>query len=180
VPLCADANCGFMPAAARRYLDATRDADLMFLEQPLVPTDLVGLKALTRTSPVPIGADEGIHSISDIEAHARCAAAGVSLKLIKLGGLTAAIAAATLCERLGLQVNVAAKVAESSLASAAALHLACAISATEWGVSLTHFYLADDIVKKPITLHDGTVALPNGPGLGVEVDEAAVARFRLS
>jgi len=178
--ICADANCGFVPAAARRYLDATRDADLMFLEQPLVPTDLAGLKALTRTSPVPIGADEGIHSISDIEAHARCAAAGVSLKLIKLGGLTAAISAATLCERLGLQVNVAAKVAESSLASAAALHLACAISAAEWGVSLTHFYLADDIVKKPITLHDGSVALPNGPGLGVEVDEAAVARFRLS
>jgi muconate cycloisomerase len=180
VPLCADANCGFTPEAARRYLDSIRDANLLFLEQPLGPADLDGFAALARTSPVPLGVDESIHSLADIEAHARCGAGGVSLKLIKLGGIGPALAAADLCRRLGLKVNVAVKIAESSIGSSAAVHLACAIPASDWGVSLTHFYLADDLVKHPLPLGDGTVALPTGPGLGVEVDEAAVKRFRVS
>ena len=49
----------------------------------------------------------------------------------------------------------------------------------DWGVSLTHFYLAEDLVRTPLALRDGHVALPDGPGLGVEVDEAAVERFRV-
>jgi L-alanine-DL-glutamate epimerase-like enolase superfamily enzyme len=46
-------------------------------------------------------------------------------------------------------------------------------------VSLTHFYLAEDLVKHPLPLGDGMVALPTGPGLGVEVDEEAVERFKV-
>ncbi len=179
VPLCADANCGLTLAAARRYAEKTREADLLFLEQPLGHADLKGLTALARTAPVPIGADEGIHSVGDIEAHARCGAGGVSLKLIKLGGMAAALDAARLCARLGLSVNVAAKIAESSIGSAAAVHLACAVPAIDWGVSLTHFYLAEDLVEHPVRLGAGAVALPTGPGLGVTVDEDAVARFRV-
>ncbi len=49
----------------------------------------------------------------------------------------------------------------------------------DWGVSLSHLYLAEDIVKRPLALAGGLVALPDGPGLGVEVDEAAVERFRV-
>jgi len=179
-PLCADANCGLTLAAARRYAERTRDADLLFIEQPLGHADLKGLAALARTAPVPIGADEGIHGLSDIEAHAQCGAGGVSLKLIKLGGIGTAVEAATLCERLGLAVNIAAKMAESSIGSAAAVHLACAVPATDWGVSLTHFYLAEDLVTRPLGLRDSAVPLPLGPGLGVEVDEDAVGRFRVA
>jgi muconate cycloisomerase len=180
VPLCADANCGFTLEAAQSYVEATREAGLLFLEQPLSSTDLAGLGTLARASPVAIGADEGIHSLADIEAHARCGARGLSLKLIKLGGFDAAMQAATLCERLGLEVNVAAKIAESSIGSAAAVHLACALPSTRWGVSLTHFYLAEDIVKQPLPLSNGLVSPPSGPGLGIDVDEAAVARFRVT
>jgi muconate cycloisomerase len=177
VPLCADANCGFSIDTARRYLAGTRAADLLFLEQPLEAADLDGFAALARNAPVPLGVDEGIHSLADIDAHARAGAGGVSLKLIKLGGIGPALEAAQLCRRLGLKVNVASKIAESSIASSALVHLACAIPASDWGVSLTHFYLAEDLVKRPLPLGDGIVALPTGPGLGVEVDEAAVARF---
>jgi muconate cycloisomerase len=177
VPLCADANCGFTFGTAQRYLEGSRSADLLFLEQPLAPADLDGFAALGRNAPVPLGVDEGIHSLADIDAHARSGAGGVSLKLIKLGGIGPAIEAAYLCQRLGLKVNVASKIAESSIASAALLHLACAIPQSDWGVSLTHFYLAEDLVKRPLPLGDGMVARPGGPGLGVEVDEAAVARF---
>ena len=176
-PLCADANCGLTLAAARSYVEKTRKAALMFVEQPLAHDDLKGLKALAKATKVPIGIDEGIHGLADIETHARAGAGGISLKLIKLGGISAALEAATLCKRLDLSVNIAAKIAESSISSAAALHLACAVPKADWGVSLTHFYLAEDIVTRPLPLADGLVALPDGPGLGVEVDEAAVARF---
>jgi muconate cycloisomerase len=152
-PLCADANCGLTLADARRYAEQTRKAKLMFV-------------------------DEGIHSFADIIASAKAGAGGVSLKLIKLGGITAAVEAGKLCHKLGLSVNIAAKIAESSISSAAALHLACAVPKADWGVSLTHFYLAEDIVRRPLSLKDGMVALPSGPGLGIEVDEAAVERFR--
>jgi muconate cycloisomerase len=179
VPLCADANCGLTLAAARAYAAGTRKARLLFIEQPLAHDDIEGLKKLSASTRVPIGIDEGIHSLADIATHARAGAAGVSLKLIKLGGITAALEAARRCQRLGLSVNVAAKIAESSISSAAALHLACAVPKADWGVSLTHFYLADDVVRRPLPLSDGAVALPAGPGLGVEVDETAVERFRV-
>src|SRR5450755_1053431 len=175
MPVCADANCGFSHDAARRYLAATTDAGLLFLEQPFDATDMKGLAALARSAPIAIGADEGIHSLHDIEAHAEAGAGGVSLKLIKLGGFGAALAAGALCQRLGLAVNIAAKMSESSLASAATVHLACAVENIDWGVSLTHFYLAADIVRRPLAMANGLVSLPVGPGLGVEVDEAAVA-----
>src|SRR5262249_49685678 len=152
--------CGFAPADARRFVDGTKDARLMFLEQPFGPHDLNSLATLARFSPIPLGADEGIHSLADVSAHAEAGAAGVSLKLIKLGGMTAAVEAARLCARLGLAINVAAKIAESSIASAAAINLACAAPSVDWGVSLTHFYLAQDIVKMPLKIADGLVALP--------------------
>jgi L-alanine-DL-glutamate epimerase-like enolase superfamily enzyme len=177
--LCADANCGLTLAAARSYVEKTRKARLMFVEQPLAYDDIEGLKELARGTRVPIGIDEGIHSLADIVTSAKAGAGGVSLKLIKLGGIVAAVEAGKLCQRLGLSVNIAAKIAESSISSAAALHLACAVPKADWGVSLTHFYLAEDLVRRPLPLKAGMVALPEGPGLGVEVDEAAVERFRV-
>ena len=178
--LCADANCGLTLAAARRYAERTRDADLMFIEQPLPADDVAGLKALARATKTPIGMDESIQSLADIDAVKRAGAKGVSLKLIKLGGFRDAITAGRLCRKLGLKINVAAKIAETSVGTAAAVHLGCAVPNVAWGVSLTNLYLAEDIVRRPIALRDGFVALPDGPGLGVEVDEAAVERFRVS
>ena len=178
-PLCADANCGLTAANAKTYIEKTRDAKLMFVEQPLAYDDIEGLRKLARAVRTPIGIDEGIHSLADVETNAKAGAGGISLKLIKLGGITASLEAGRLCQRLGLSINIAAKIAESSLGSAAAVHLACAVPKADWGVSLTHFYLAEDIVKRPLRLADGFVALPAAPGLGVEVDEAAVARLRV-
>jgi len=178
--LCADANCGLTLAAARRYAERTRDAKLAFIEQPLPVGDVAGLKVLARAIKTPIGMDESIHSLSDIDAVRRAGAKGVSLKLIKLGGFREAFAAGKLCRKLGLKINVAAKIAESSIGTAAAVHLACAVPNVDWGVSLTNMYFAADIVTAPIALKDGVVALPTGHGLGVEVDESAVARFRVN
>ena len=179
IPMCADANCGLTLASARRYAGATLAAKLRFVEQPLPYDDLKGLKSLTRGLRVPIGIDEGIHAIADVETHARAGAGGVSLKFIKLGGITPAIEAANLCRRLGLKVNIAGKMAESSIAAAATVALACAAPNIDWGVSLTHFYLAEDIVKAPLPIVDGAVSVPTEPGLGIAVDERAVERYRV-
>jgi muconate cycloisomerase len=177
--LCADANCGLTIAAAKRYVERTREAELAFIEQPLSAGDLTGLKALARATKTPIGMDESIHSLADIEAVRRAGAKGVSLKLIKLNGFREAYAAGTLCQKLDLKINVAAKIAESSIGTAAAVHLACAVPNVEWGVSLTNMYLAEDIVRRPIAIAEGKVSLPAGYGLGVDVHEAAVERFGL-
>ena len=79
----------------------------------------------------------------------------------------------------GLSINLAAKVAESSLGSSATLQLAALVPAADWGVSLTHVYLAEDIARPRLVIESGKVSVPTSPGLGVEVDEAAVSKFRL-
>jgi muconate cycloisomerase len=133
---------------------------------------------LARASSVPIGADEGIHSAGDLEAHA--AAAGASLKFIKLGGIAALLKAAAVCELRGLAVNVAGKLAESSIGSSAIVQVACVLPEADWGISPTYAYLAEDLVRNPLRLEpDGTIRMPVGGGLGVEVDEGAVERRRV-
>jgi len=45
-------------------------------------------------------------------------------------------------------------------------------------LSITNQYLADDLVRTPLAIIDGHADVPNGPGLGVEVDEARVRRYQ--
>jgi muconate cycloisomerase len=180
VKLCADANGGLSPASASRLIRDTAHAKLLYLEQPLPAECLSELAGLNQLHVVPIGIDEGIHSQADIETHAeRGAAAGISLKLIKLGGMIATLECAARAMELGLAINVAAKVAESSLASAAASHVAAAIKNFEWGLSLTQIYLEHDPVLDPLQFKDGTVSVPQAPGLGVTVDEDALRTYQV-
>ena len=139
--------------------------------------DLEGMKLINQASNAPVGADEGLHSIRDIVQHKdHDAAAGGSLKLIKLGGVIKTLKAAELSEQLGMKVNLAGKICETSIASAAVSHLAAAIPQIDWGLSVTNQYAATDVVKIPIKILGGKLEVPNGFGLGVEIDEDAVRR----
>jgi muconate cycloisomerase len=179
IKLCADANGGLTFAAATRLIKETESAKLLYLEQPLPAKSLSELTKLNQLGGVPIGIDEGIHSRHDIEIHAeRSAASGISLKLIKLGGLLATLECAARAIDLGLSINVAAKVAESSLASAAAAHLAASLKSFDWGLSLTHIYLEHDPVHMPLDIKDGVVTPPPGNGLGIDVDETALLDYK--
>jgi muconate cycloisomerase len=82
-----------------------------------------------------------------------------------------------LCEKLGMKVNLASKMAETGVCTAALLHLAAALPAVDWGVGLSSQYLVDDILKAPLAFAAGHVTVPSGPGLGIEVDEARVRRY---
>ena len=171
----ADANQGFSVDAALRYVAGLGDCGLDFFEQPVHAHDLDGMARVATASPAAIGADEGIHSLHDIERHhARKAAAGVSLKAIKLGGLRALHEACRLCDRLGMKVNLSCKTGESSIASAAALHLAAIVPALAWGLTVTNAGLAEDVTAAPLRIESGHVVVPDRPGLGIDVDETRV------
>lgn len=174
----ADANQGFAVDEALRYLAALGRCQLDFFEQPVAAHDLEGMARLAAAGAVPVGADEGIHSLDDIRRHhARQAAAGVSLKAIKLGGLRPMREACRLCESLGLKVNISCKTGESSLASAAALHVAATVGELAWGLTVTSPALAEDVACRALAVTDGHVAVPDRPGTGIEIDEARVRRL---
>ena len=179
IRLCADANGGLETQAAIAFLDGAAAARIEFLEQPVAAGNLGGMARIARGS-IPIGADEGIHELADIAAHAAAGVLGVSLKLIKLGGPAAMLQAMMLCEQSDLRINVAAKVGETGLGAAITTHMACLAPNADWGVSLTNVYLGDDILDRPFLPTAGQVSLPPGPGSGVQVDEAAVARLRVA
>jgi L-alanine-DL-glutamate epimerase-like enolase superfamily enzyme len=176
----ADANQGYALEQAVAYVRAVAGAGLGFFEQPVRADNLAAMATVAAATEIAIGADEGIHSRDDIERHhERKAARGVSLKIIKLGGLRAVVEAGGLCERLGMAVNLACKTGESSIACAAALHAAAVIPNVAWGVTLTHGGIAEDVAAQPVRIDEGHADIPERPGLGIEVDEDRVRRYRI-
>lgn len=173
----ADANQGFSVEGALTFVRGVGDCGLDFFEQPVGANDLDGMSRIAAASALPIGADEGIHSLDDIvRHHERKAARGVSLKAIKLGGLSALFAASKRCAELGMNVNISCKTGETSLASAAAVHLAAVAPAIAWGLTVTNSGLAEDITATPLAIESGHVEVLERPGLGIEVDEDRLRR----
>ena len=62
--------------------------------------------------------------------------------------------------------------AETSIATSALLHIASVLPELSWGVSLTSLYLRDEYTNNPPIFKGGVAVVPNGHGLGVDVDEA--------
>lgn len=177
----ADANQGFSTEEALAYVRAAKGSGLDFLEQPVQAEDLAGMAAVAAATDILVGADEGFHALADITRHHEAKAArGGSLKAIKLGGIGGLVAAATLCDRLGMSVNISCKTGESSIACAAALHAATVVPALAWGLTLTHTGLREDVTAHPVPTAHGHVTTLDRPGLGVEVDEDRVRRHRIA
>jgi len=175
----ADANQGWTADEGVRYVRAVGECGLDFFEQPVPAHDLAGMARVAAASRIMIGADEGIHSRDDIERHhERKAARGVSLKAIKLGGVQAIFEAARLCDRLGMNLNISCKTGETSVASAAAMHVAAAVPSLAWGLTITSPGLAEDIVADSLRVEGGHLTVLDRPGLGVEVDERQVRRWQ--
>lgn len=176
--ICADANQGWSPDQAITYVRAVEDTALAFFEQPVAGHDIEGMAKVARASRVPVGCDEGLHSLDDLKRHHEArAAGGFSLKTIKLGGMRPVMDAGLLCEKLGMKVNLASKMAETGINTAGLLHLAAALPSVDWGVGLSSQYLVEDILKIPLSFAGGHISVPQGPGLGIEVDEAKVRRY---
>jgi muconate cycloisomerase len=177
--VCADANQGWSRDQALRYVRSIEHVDLAFIEQPVAANDVEGMAQVAAASRVPVAFDEGVRDLDDIRRHhAARAAAGGSLKTIKLGGLGQVMAAARLCHSLGMKVNLSCKIAESGIAAAALLHVAASVRAADWGISPTSHYLEDDLLAAPLRIVNGRADVPRGPGLGIEVREKEIERYR--
>ncbi|HTE61247.1 MAG TPA: mandelate racemase/muconate lactonizing enzyme family protein [Solirubrobacteraceae bacterium] len=150
-----------------------------WLEEPLLPDAIEAYGALAARGPaVPIAAGESSGRLRDAEDFV--ANGGVRVLQIdagRIGGITPAHAARGLAERAGISyVNHTFK---SHLSLAAALHAFATVDRFELlEFAVGGSALAEELVSDPLTrAGDGTVSLPDRPGLGVTVDEQVVRRF---
>ena len=177
-----DANAGYDAETAIRLLRLAEPFDLQLFEQPVPADDLAGMARVRREAGgVPIMADESILDHASLVAVIRAQAADiVKLKVMKQGGfhrtaamLATAQAAGIRCvigHGFGLGVNTMAEIMLAATSANVLDGLEC----------VGPLKTADDIVTEKIDLGCGMLALPAGPGLGVALDEAKLARYRLA
>jgi len=166
-----DANGAMSLDDAVQFCTSKQASKLSFAEQ-LIHADcaLADFVALKERSPIPIGLDESIHGADEIEAFMSAKALdGASLKLIKTGGVLAAWKCAQILRRNNLKLNLACKVAETSLAGAATAAIGFAIGDVPWGFSMSNQYLRFDICDRPLSAKHGhlDIAQLNTTGVGV-------------
>lgn len=167
VHLTIDANQSYGPKDAVAAITGMLPHGIDLVEQPVKVGDLDGLTHVTRAVPVTVEADEAAGSLAevhDLVKHRRVDA--VSLKIPKLGGLRNTVAAAQLCEAAGIRYRMGAAVG-SQLLSGFAVHLACALPGCDYACELGEYerLLDDDFTG--LTIRDGILSLPEGPGAGV-------------
>ena len=178
VSLRVDANQGWDRATAFKAIQAMTPCDLGFVEQPLPRWDLEGMSELGRRVAVPLMADESCFSPHDALAIVRLGGVGIlGLKLTKSGGILGTMAIARIAEAAGLGCYVGCMI-ETSLGTAAYLHVALAATPVTWGCELFGpLLLAGDVTRDPVRYGDGAILALDGPGLGVDVDEAALKEW---
>jgi L-alanine-DL-glutamate epimerase-like enolase superfamily enzyme len=122
-----DANAGWSREQAISLIPRLAQYDLELVEQPLPVGDIEGFHALRQALreqhvTIPIFADESIKTAKDVVAHAG-AVDGVVIKLMKSGGIRAAIRAIATARALGMQVMIGCMI-ETSVGVTAAAHIA--------------------------------------------------------
>jgi muconate cycloisomerase len=182
VSLTIDANCGWNVTTAGQALVQLRPFNLLVAEQPIAPGDVEALAGL-RQCGIPIMADESVFTLADAWNVARAHAADViSIYPGKNGGIAGAIEIAHVAQAAGIACHVGSNL-ELGIGSAAMLHLACAVpaidSTTYPADILGPHYHESDLLARPLELNPSGALVPDGPGLGVELDEQLLARFRV-
>jgi L-alanine-DL-glutamate epimerase-like enolase superfamily enzyme len=182
VTLTVDANCGWNTTTARIALERLRPLDLLLAEQPIAPGDLEAFASL-RSVGIPIMADESVFTLADALNVVRSHAADIiSLYPGKNGGIAASIEIAHVAKAAGIPCHVGSNL-ELGIGSAAMLHLACAVPAIDSvaypaDILGPHYHEAD-LITEPLALNPDGAHVPEGAGLGVELDEEQLSRFRV-
>jgi muconate cycloisomerase len=187
-----DINRGYRtPKEAIAAIEAMADLGICMVEQPVE-----GLEAMARVADavrVPVMADEGIWTPQDaLEIVRRRAADALSIYFTKAGGLHRSLQIGAIAAAAGLPVNVNGSI-EMGVGNAANLHLAAALEgnvlpaviavttlAGREVVKAGGVFYTDDIITEPFPYEDGCLLVPDRPGLGVELDTAKVARYRVA
>ncbi len=186
-----DANQGYGRAKrAIAILSEFVPGELDDIEQPVV--GLEQMAAVTRAVPMTVIADESCWDPPDaLEVVSVGAADAISIYLAKAGGIARARDVAGIARAAGLACDVNGSI-ESGIGNAANVHFAlaspavslpCVIPITapagRQSTVVGGAYFVDDIVRQPFQVRDGAVQPLGGPGLGVELDDEKLRRYRL-
>ena len=166
-----DANGAMSLDNAIQFCRSSQATKLAFAEQLInANSALADFVLLKQRSPIPIGLDESIHGSNEIEEFMEANALdGASLKLIKTGGILEAWNCAQILQSHDLSVNLACKVAETSLSGASTASIGFAIGNVPWGFSMSNQYIQFDICDRPLSAKHGhlDVTQLNPVGVGV-------------
>lgn len=172
-----DANGGWKEDEAMAALERLVSFDLELVEQPVAAHDLQALARIRAASPVRIAADESAAGAARAERVIALRAADVlCLKPAATGGLRAALRLAARARRAGIDVFVTTAL-DGAVARAAALQLAALLPPPLLACGLATGRLLVDDLAVGTQPQGGSLSLPEGPGLGVEPDPAALSRL---
>ena len=191
IQITVDANQGYAtPKVAVRTIKAMEEYGIQFMEQPVEGIDAMAVVA--QSVDTPIMADESAWTPQDVLEIVRKKAADIiSLYTTKPGGLFKAKKVAAVAEAAGLRCNVNGSV-ETGIGNAANLHLAASTAvaslacvvpvSTPMGKGkkgIAGIYYTDDLITAPFEYADGEIIVPDKPGLGIELDEEKLEKYRL-
>ena len=147
-------------------------------EQPLAAGDLLGMAELSRRTTIPVFLHEGAFTTRDLVTLIELGGCGVvGLNAERPGGLTAALDVIDYAALRGLGTIIHNQ--PLGLGTAVLAHLAAArFDRLGHDVELAGDVMFDEtLVVEPPTRHGGRLAVPSGPGWGVEVDRDALDRW---
>jgi muconate cycloisomerase len=182
IPIGFDANCGWDLETAADMLTRLGEFDVLFAEQPIPAGDPQALAKLRQQTTIPIMADESCFSVADAVQLVRHEAADIlAVYPGKHGGLTPTREIARVAREGGILCCLGSNL-ELGIATAAMLHLAVAeqtIASEQFPADLIGpLYHEADLITEPLELGPGTARVPQGPGLGVELDREQLQRYR--
>ena len=172
-----DANEAWKSHEALRALAAFEELALEFCEQPIDMYDIEGLAFLRSQTHTPIGANQTAwlsHNVLDILRHR--AADVIVTDPHQAGGLSAFRDVAGLCEIANIPL-VKHSFGDLGITTAATLHLLGTLPEPALGHQTHLEILEHDLLSTPFSFAGGALAVPSGPGIGVELDREALAHY---
>jgi len=163
-----DANQGWTPKQAIEALNKMEKFNIQFAEQPVPAEDLKGLIEVRKNSPIPIMADESVHSPEDALHLIQAAAVDlINIKLMKSGGINKGRKIAAIAEAAGIPCMIGC-MGESEIGIAAGAHLAAAVKNIQYADLDSDILLKDKLVEKGGTMVKNSMRIfPKQNGLGI-------------
>lgn len=175
--LWADANGGYEPEVALQAAPQLAEAGVDVLEAPLRPNRISGYQALKKQGALPILMDEGVISPIDLEEFFKLDMMdGVAMKPARCGGLLSCKRQIELCQKNNL-IWLGSGLTDPDISLAASLGLYGAFGLEKPAALNGPQFLTSDVLKKPLRIESGKAYLPQGPGLGIDVDEDKITEL---
>ncbi len=174
-----DANQAWSVTEALEGCRMLADAGIDMVEQPIAAHDKLGLRRLTQANIIPIMADESLHGPVDAFSVASTQAADIfAVKINQSGGLRGAAQVAAIAEASGIALY-GGTMLEGAVGTMASAQLFATFDSLSWGTELFGpLLLTEEILREPLVYRDFALHLPRTPGLGLDIDEAKLARLR--